>query len=174
MFCNLHYKGPVHVDPRRPGWVPTVSPHRNQAVRRQTVHGQTLRDAARHHALSSTKHFPCKCFELSCWLKSVSKRLRRRWRECILCILNCVVNQISQHIDFFVISEMFYHLHIADCHSLQTQRLRQISSSGSHFDREEQKHRLHSSVPQAGQAALPARRGGLRLHQRHLLTGNTS
>lgn len=46
MFCNLHYKGPVHVDPRRPGRVPAVSPHRNQAVRRQTVHGQTLRDAA--------------------------------------------------------------------------------------------------------------------------------
>lgn len=65
-------------------------------------------------------------------------------------------------------------LHIADCHSLQTQRLRQISSSGSHFHREKQKHRLHSSVPKAGQTALPARRGGLRLHQRHLLTGNTS
>lgn len=64
--------------------------------------------------------------------------------------------------------------YIADCHILQTQRLRQISSSGSHFDREEQKYRLHSSVPQAGQAALPARRGGLRLHQRHLLTGNTT
>lgn len=68
---------------------------------------------------------------------------------------------------------MFHYFHNLDCHSLQTQRLGQISSSGSHFTGEKQKHRLHSSVPQAGQAALPARGGGLGLHQRHLLTGNT-
>lgn len=68
---------------------------------------------------------------------------------------------------------MFHYFHNLDCHSLQTQRLGQISSSGSHFTGEKQKHRLHSSVPQAGQAALPARGGGLGLHQCHLLTGNT-